>query len=48
VGNACGRPANYGRGYGGITAFGDGCSGYVGSACDIPIDKIACFVHNTV
>ncbi len=46
VGNACGRPANYGRGYGGITAFGDGCSGYVGSACDIPIDKIACFVHN--
>ncbi|NMA37741.1 MAG: hypothetical protein GX942_05495 [Papillibacter sp.] len=45
VGNACGRPSGAGR-----NTFVNNCGfpGNVGSACDIPIDKIACFVHNTV
>ena len=45
VGNACGRPVGATRG----NYINNGIyQGTVGSACDIPIDKIACFVHNTV
>jgi hypothetical protein len=35
-----------GRGYGGYG--GSGCINSVGSVADIPIDKIACFVHNAI
>jgi hypothetical protein len=47
VGNACGRPTGSNRG-GFVNSVGNGCGYNVGSACDIPIDKIACFVHNTI
>jgi hypothetical protein len=46
VGSSCGRPRGA---YFGMNDWrGGNCPGPVGSACDIPIDKIACFVHNTV
>ncbi len=45
IGSSCGKPrgTNYYSDW-----RGGNCPGAVGSSCDIPIDKIACFVHNTV
>ncbi len=45
LGSSCGRPGGSNAPLAGRGGSWPGC---VGSACDIPIDKIACFVHNTV
>ena len=49
VGSSCGYGGGYGNGYGGYNR--NGCCGgtnWLGSVVEIPIDRIAGFVHNAI